>query len=209
MRVAVDLRVLELLSARLCHELVSPIGAVNNGVELLAEDDPEFVKDAVDLIGQSGRKAGRRLQFYRFAYGFSGSAGGTGGPDARTLAAGLFEDGKVECTWSPEAATLPLDWQKLACNLVLVAAECLPRGGTIVVRPLRNGISGIEVRASGDAVTASPEMRVAIGADAVVDELTSRTVQSYFTARLAEQLGAQLTVALAPGGELALTASAG
>ena len=205
MRVAVDLRVLELLSARLCHELVSPIGAINNGVELLGEDDPEFVKDAVELIGQSGRKAARRLQFYRFAYG----SGGSGGPDARTLAAGLFEDGKIESTWSPEAATLPLDWQKLACNLVLVAADCLPRGGTIVVRPLRNGISGIEVMASGDAVTASPEMRVAIGPDAAVDELTSRTVQPYFTARLAEQLGAQLTVALAPGGELMLTASAG
>jgi histidine phosphotransferase ChpT len=207
MRVAVDLRVLELLSARLCHELVSPIGAINNGVELLGEDDPEFVKDAVDLIGQSGRKAARRLQFYRFAYGSGG--GGSGGPDARTLTAGLFEDSKIESTWTPEAATLPFDWQKLACNLVLVAADCLPRGGTIVVRPLRNGISGIEVRASGDSVTASPEMRVAIGPDAAVDELTSRTVQSYFTARLAEQLGAHVTVALAPGGELTLTASAG
>src|SRR5580658_5829839 len=78
MGVMIELRVLELLSARLCHELVSPVGAINNGVELLAEEDPDFVRDAIELIGQSARTASRRLQFYRFAYGTSASA--TGAP---------------------------------------------------------------------------------------------------------------------------------
>src|SRR3954467_11382201 len=76
----IDLRVLELLAARLCHELISPIGAIANGVELLGEDDPEFVRDATALIGQSAKKAGQRLQFYRFAYG-SSATGDTAGPD--------------------------------------------------------------------------------------------------------------------------------
>jgi hypothetical protein len=74
MSVVVELRVLELLSSRLCHELISPVGAINNGIELMDEDDAEFVKDATKLIANSARTAGKRLDFYRFAYG-SGRAG--------------------------------------------------------------------------------------------------------------------------------------
>ena len=86
----VDLRVLELLTARLCHELSGPIAAINNGVELLAEEDlalavdrpdPAFLQDAVALVGDSARRARSRLQFYRFAYGFS-SGSADGGPGA-------------------------------------------------------------------------------------------------------------------------------
>jgi histidine phosphotransferase ChpT len=204
MRVVVDLRVLELLSGRLCHELVSPVAAISNGVELLGEEDPDFVRDAVDLIGQSARKAGRRLQFYRFAYGTGGSGG-----DAKTLIDGLLDDGKITCDWPAEAMTLPQDWQRLACNLVVMATECLPRGGAIAVRPKRAGVSGLEVVATGEAVNVTPEMRAAAAANAVVDDLTARTVQSYFTARLAEQLAAQLTVAQVTPAQAALTAVAG
>src|SRR6476620_5631585 len=102
MRVSVDLRVLELLTARLVHELVSPIGAINNGVELLGEVDPDFVRDAVELIGQSGRRAGKRLQFYRFAYGTAPTAN-VSGPEPGELVAGLLDGGKVACDWTAEA----------------------------------------------------------------------------------------------------------
>jgi histidine phosphotransferase ChpT len=206
MRVTVDLRVLELLSARLCHELVSPVAAINNGVELLGEEDPDFVRDAVELIGQSAQKAGRRLQFYRFAYGTSGSAAGI---DPKALVEGLLDDGKITCDWPSEAMTLPQDWQRLACNIVVMATECLPRGGAIAVRPKRAGVSGVEVIATGDTVNVTPEMRAAVAPNAVVDDLTSRTVQSYFSGRLAERLGAQLAVAQVTPGQAALTAIAG
>ena len=77
---ALDLRVLELLTARLCHELSGPIAAINNGVELLVDEptlagdgaDPGFVQDAIALVGDSASRAASRLQFYRFAYGFGG-----------------------------------------------------------------------------------------------------------------------------------------
>ena len=85
MSTQIDIRILELLSARLCHELISPVGAINNGVELLGEEDPEFVRDAVTLVGQSAKKAAQRLQFYRFAYGTLG--GGSAGLDPRDLLA--------------------------------------------------------------------------------------------------------------------------
>src|SRR3977135_3090078 len=69
---AVDLRVVELLAARLCHDLIGPVAAIGNGAELLADEEPDFLQDAIALVGESARKANRRLQFYRFAYGFSG-----------------------------------------------------------------------------------------------------------------------------------------
>lgn len=206
MPIALDLRVLELLAARLCHELVSPVGAINNGVEILEEDDPEFVRDAVELIGQSARRAGKRLQFYRFAYG-SRAGAATGGPSPAELVVGLLDGGKVICDWS--ATTLPLDWQKLACNMVVLAAEVLPRGGTVAVRPLGAGASGVEVVASGETLNATPEMRSAIGPEVVVDDLTSRTIHAYFTARLAEGMGAVLVVAGSSPSEVVFRASAG
>ncbi len=141
MSVAVDFRVLDLLCGRLCHELVSPVGAIANGVELLGEDDPEFVKEAVGLIGQSARRAGQRLQFYRFAYGTAGT-GEHATIDGAALAAGLLEGGKVQCAWAPEIARLPVPWQRLACNMVVIAAEMLPRGGAVLVRPPGAGGEG-------------------------------------------------------------------
>jgi histidine phosphotransferase ChpT len=189
----IEFRVLELINARLCHELVSPVGAVNNGVELLDDDDPEFVRDAIQLIGQSARKAGQRLQFYRFAYGTTASSSG-GVASGRDLAIGLLEGGKVRCDWSAEATTLPADWQRLACNMLVLAAETLPRGGAVLVRPLSAGASGLEVAAEGEGVNVGPELRAALDADAPVDQLTSRTVHAYFTARLARQLGAAIAL---------------
>lgn len=195
MSLMVEFRVVELLSARLCHELVSPVGAINNGVELLGEDDPDFVRDAIELIGQSARKAGQRLQFYRFAYGTTASASAGASSNGRELALGLLEGGKVRCDWSAEASTLPIDWQRLACNMIVLATEILPRGGTAVIRRLGGGGSGIEVAAEGETVNLAPEMRAALDPAALVEQLSSRTVHSYFTARLAAQLGASLVLA--------------
>jgi histidine phosphotransferase ChpT len=209
MSVKVELRVLELLNARLCHELVSPIGAISNGVELLGEEDPDFVRDAIQLIGQSARKASQRLQFYRFAYGTSTSATGGLAVGGRELAEGLLEGGKVTCEWHAEAATLPHDWQRLACNMVELGAEVLPRGGTVLVRPLREGASGIEVAARGESTNITPEMRAALDPDVPIDRLTSRTIHAYFTARLASQLGAILALVEAEPQHVLFRAAAG
>jgi len=212
MSMLVDMRVVELLNARLCHELVSPVGAINNGVELLGEEDPDFVRDAIQLIGQSARKASQRLQFYRFAYGTNASASSSssGSPaSGRDLSVGLFEETKVRCDWQAGAATLPSDWQRLACNMLVLAGEALPRGGSVVVRPLRAGISGIEVVAEGDNVNVTPEMRAALEQGAPVEELTSRTIQAYFAARLAGQLGAMLALVEAEPQRAMFRAAAG
>lgn len=191
-----EFRVLELLASRLCHELISPVGAINNGVELLNDGDAGFAHDATNLIGQSARRAAMRLQFYRFAYGAGGVGGGA--PDARALVAGILESGKVRCDWPAEFDALSPPWQKLACNLTLLTAEILPRGGTVT---LARAGSGVSAMAAGEAVNLTPELKAALAPAADVAALTARTIHAYFTARYAEHVGATLT--LSEGGKSA------
>src|SRR5581483_1942360 len=127
----IDLRVLRLLASRLCHDLIGPVAAINNGVELLGDEDPDFVRDAVALVGDSARKAAARLQFYRFVFG--AGQGTPSGQSPQALAAALFDGGPILCDYGAAAAELGLEWQKLACNLLLVAGEALPRGGRLVL----------------------------------------------------------------------------
>jgi histidine phosphotransferase ChpT len=180
-----DTRLSALLCARLCHELSGPIAAINNGTELLADDDLDFAQDAAEMIGLSARRAADRLQFYRFAYGFSGGIASSTPP--RDLAARLFGGSRITCEYAESAAVLPLEWQQLACNLLLVGAEALPRGGPLVL-----AAAILEIEAVGEAPVLSPETLAALTLTAPVDALTSRTVQAYFAGVLAASLGCRL-----------------
>jgi len=192
---AIDLRVVELLAARLCHDLIGPISAISNGVELLADEDPDFVRDAARLVGDSARKANRNLQFYRFAYAFGG--GGLVGPAPHLLAVEFFAQTSIECDYRAEARALPLDQQKLGCAMLALAGEGLPRGGRLV---LSTGAAGPEIEATGAGTGPSPEIRAALALAVPTAELTSRTVGGYFAGLLAEALGRRLVVADRPGG---------
>jgi histidine phosphotransferase ChpT len=187
-----DTRISALLCARLCHELSGPIAAINNGIELLADEDPDFVQVAVELVGDSSRQASDRLQFYRFAYGFAG-AGAVAGAGPRDLSGRFFEGSRIACEYDESAADLPLDWQKLACNLLLVGAEALPRGGRLVlVAPT------LELLATGDAAMLSPETLAALTLVTPVDALGSQTVQAYFAGLLAASVGCRLVGTVEP-----------
>jgi histidine phosphotransferase ChpT len=194
------MRVLELLMARLCHELSAPIAAINNGVELLAEEDADaapsgtsFVRDAAALIGDSARRAGKRLQFYRFAYGFGRSAA-IAGPPPHELAVNLFDASRIACNYSDSVRVLPLDWQKLACNLLSIGAETLPRGGGLTITD-----GPLSLEAIGEAAALSPDTRAALMLATPIADLTSRTAHGFFTGLLAQALGCRLISAAEPG----------
>ena len=191
-----DLRVLELLTARLCHELIGPITAINNGVELLAEEpflargqaDLDFMRDAIALVGDSASRAASRLQFYRFAYGY-GHDGSMVGSPPNELASRFFEKTRIACDYGESVRALPLDWQRLACNLLLAGAEALSRGGSLV---LAVACDGLHLEATGEFAALPPETSAALSPATPVAELTSRSVQAYFTGFLAETLGCRL-----------------
>lgn len=195
MAITIDLRVSELLMARLCHDLAGPIAAIGNGAELLDDDDPDFARQAATLIGDSAGTAARRLQLFRFAYGFS--AGALAGPPPHLLAGEYFSGGPITCDYSEAARGLDPAWQRLGCNLLMIAAEALPRGGRLAL--LAEG-DGVAVAAHGDGTGPSAEMGAAMSSSAPVETLTSRTIGAYFAGLLARALGRRLRVAAEPGG---------
>ena len=130
-----------LLCSRVCHDLISPTGAIVNGLEVLEEGgDAETKTFAMDLIKKSARTASARLQFCRIAFGAAGSAGAqidTG--DAENMARGFIEDDKVKLTWNLPRALLPKNRVKLLLNMLVVAGGTIPRGGTLTVDPIGSG----------------------------------------------------------------------
>lgn len=194
------MRILELLTTRLCHELSGPVAAIGNGIELLDEEleagsppGAGFVRDSVALISDSARCARNRLQFYRFAYGF-GLGGASAGPESPELADGFFAASPVACDYDESARTMAPDWQKLACNLLPVAADTLPRGGRLALSG-----SPLAIDAVGEAAALSGEARAALTLTTPVVELTARTIQPYFAGLLARALGCCLIATAEPG----------
>jgi histidine phosphotransferase ChpT len=199
-----DMRVVELLTARLCHDLAGPIAALGNGAEMLADEDPDFAAEAVRLIADSAVQAASRLRFYRFAYGFGGDGAAAGGAPSE-LAVGFFAATTIVCDYATAVCLLPLPWQKLACNLLLVAADGLPRGGTLA---LDTGARGLVLDGVGEAATLAPELLAAMSSTIPTAALTPRTVQARFTALLACGLGQRLLTSTAEAGRFRIAASA-
>ena len=195
MAITLDLRVCELLMARLCHDFAGPIAAIGNGAELLDDDDPIFVKQAASLIGDSAATVAKRLRLFRFVYGFS--AGAIAGPQPHALASEYFDGGNIACDYPAAVRELEAEWQRLACSLLLVAAEALPRGGSIA---LAAGSGAVSAAAVGDGDGPSVEAIEALSLNAPPATLTSRTVGAYFAGLLAKSLGCRLRVAASPGG---------
>jgi histidine phosphotransferase ChpT len=120
-----------LLCSRVCHDVISPVGAIVNGLEVLEDDKDEGMREfAMELIRKSAKTASARLQFCRLAFGAAGSAGAsidTG--DAENVARGLIADERTQLTWESPRAFMPKNKVKLALNLCLIAHACIPRGG--------------------------------------------------------------------------------
>ena len=199
MTVTVELRVLHLLSARLCHDLVGPVGAISNGIELVQEFGADMEKDAFDLIAGSAKRVANELQFFRVAYGMAAGMATTVA-DARTLLAPYIEGGRVKLDWpaGPDDKTTVIGDMpvKLALNMALLGAESLVRGGTVAVKVALAPKPEISIVATGEGARLEEETRKALDGTASVAELTPRSVQGYFTARLAESAGGALVCAV-------------
>ena len=193
----IDLRIAELLASRLCHDLVGPIGAVNNGMELLVDDEFGMADDALQLASTSARRAADSLQFFRLAYGMAGSRVGGELSELRNLAEAHLKPTKAELMWSdvtlPEGA--PDDLGKLLLNMIELGQETLPRGGSLTV-----GLSGgdgsvtVEIIAAGEGAQMRPETEAVLSSATSLDELTPRNVHGHFTALVAERLGGKLSI---------------
>lgn len=189
-----DLRAVELLCSRLCHELVNPIGAIRNGIELIEEMGGDTADEAIALIAHSANQAKRRLQLLRLAYGAAGADGGSSFADARQAAVSYFDGAKVALDW-PLARLEAVDagragLAKMILNLLMLGEEALPYGGTVSVQAQ----GGVRVLVQGRAAGLRPEIRQALDGRVAAGDLTPRTIHAYATGRFAEQYGLRLGV---------------
>lgn len=201
-------RVLELLCSRLCHDLISPVGAVRSGLELLAEFDDDPGGEAMALITSSAESASLKLRFFRVAFGLAGATQ-TDLPltEAKLLADAMVGSARTTLVWpGAEDGGAPAPGVvKVALNLILVAADMLPRGGTITAR-LAGGSESSSISVDADAADArvTDEARVAISGQVTDNDLTPRSVQGYFTWILLQRSGARLDLVERPGEGLSL-----
>jgi len=196
-----ELAATQLLMSHLCHELVSPIGAINNGIEMLEDfDGNELTPEAVALIGQSGKAAAAKLRFYRLAYGSAGMAGDLGlGHCAAVAAELLASDARVTLAWpAGDAVRLVPGGPQLVLNLVVLAAGALPRGGKVEVAIAAGGGRGaVELVATGvGAKLSEPVQAIAQGQERALDH---NTIHAWYCQRLAARLGT--TIALEAGSD--------
>ncbi|HEV7371959.1 histidine phosphotransferase family protein [Arenibaculum sp.] len=200
MTIDMDIRVAELLCSRLCHELVSPIGAINNGVELIEEMGEDMTDEAIALIAHSAGQAARRLRLLRLAYGAAGAGGTAGFADAQQAASAYFTGGKISLDWPPgrlpDALAERRGAAKMLLNLLVLGEEALAYGGTLRVDADGGGPS---VVAEGRAAGLRPETRAALEGSVAVDALSPRTVHAFATGSFAASYGFRLDVV--PGTE--------
>jgi histidine phosphotransferase ChpT len=181
-----------LLCSRVCHDLISPTGAIVNGLEVLEEDgDEETKKFALDLIKKSARTASARLQFCRIAFGAAGSAGAqvdTG--DAETMARGFIEDEKTKLTWNVPRALLPKNRVKLLLNMLVIATQTIPRGGTLTVDAVGEGeTTGFRIVAAGLNARIPQHLAMLLEGSSESGAVDAHAIQPFYTGLLARACG--------------------
>jgi histidine phosphotransferase ChpT len=183
------------LCSKLCHDLAGVIGAIANGAELLEdEDDEEIRKQAVELLAQSATQAGRRLRFFRIAFGAGGALGDAiDMSELREAAEGQFGGGRLKIEWPAEIARLTKAQAKLLFNLLLVAAAGLPRGGFL--RPSIAADGAVGVMAEGDGANIPEAVQSVLAGPAGLPEGIAAV--ALHALRLAAGAGQRVTAATA------------
>ena len=185
-----------LLCSRVCHDLISPVGAIVNGLEVLDDNPkPEDRDFALDLIRKSAKTASARLQFCRLAFGAAGSSGAQIDlGDAQNMAKGHIEDGKTTITWNLPRLLLPKNRVKLLLNMLVIAQQTIPRGGTLTIDPIGEGET-MSFRVSATGLNARVPQNIAdLLAASSGSSVDAHAVQPYYTRLLAEACGLKATL---------------
>jgi histidine phosphotransferase ChpT len=197
-----------MLCSRVCHDLISPVGAIVNGLEVLDDNPkPEDKEFALDLIRKSAKTASARLQFCRLAFGAAGSAGAQIDlGDAQNMARGHIEDGKCTIAWNLPRLLLPKNRVKLLLNMMVIAQQTIPRGGTLTVNPIGEG-EALSFRVTAAGLNARLPQNIAdiLSAEQITAS-DAHSVQPYYTRLLAQSCG--LRVSLAVEGEAVVVTAA-
>jgi len=199
-----------LLCSKLCHDLLSPVGAITNGLELFEDEtDPDMRQRCFELLQDSASSSANKLKYFRLAFGSASGYGDTVDPhEARELIEDMVgENSRIELRWLTKPEALPKKAVKIMLNLALVAKEALVRGGSLDIGA-EIADAGVEVviRAVGDKVVLDAGIRSALEGGVSEDEVTVRTVAAWMTRDLVQESGGMLNISPASDTELLLGA---
>ena len=188
-----------LLCSRVCHDVISPVGAIVNGLEVLDDDSDEETRAfALDLIKKSAGQASAKLQFCRLAFGAAGSAGAsidTG--DAEMVTRGLFGNDKLKLAWSVPRVLMPKNKVKLLLNLCVIAAGTIPRGGTLSVSSTGSSEEpSLMLRATGTNPRVHHALAGLLAGEPEGAAVDAHAIQPFFAGILARQVGYVLSLSL-------------
>lgn len=185
-----------LVASRVCHDIISPVGAITSGLEVLDEEGNEDMREfAMDLIRSSSRRASAKLQFARIAFGAAGSAGSAIDlGDAQKVAEGFMENEKANLEWDVPRLLMAKNKVKLLLNLILMANQCVPRGGLVAVK-----MEGTEesptftLRATGDYAKI-PAVLSEILSGNPIEQIDAHSVQPAYALLLADDAAMNLHI---------------
>jgi histidine phosphotransferase ChpT len=186
-----------LACSRVCHDVISPVGAIINGLEVLDEEkDGEMRQVALDLIKKSAATASARLQFCRLAYGAAGSAGASiDTSDAEAVTRGLIGDDRTKLVWNVPRRLAPKNKVKLLLNLCLLAFSTIPRGGVVTVTVEGEGDATVaDIEAKGANARLAKGAAALMAGEAESGGIDAHTIQPFFAGVVARSCGMAITV---------------
>jgi histidine phosphotransferase ChpT len=198
-----------LMVSRVCHDLVGPLGAVINGLEVLEDErDAAMREEALRLVTSSANQALARIQFMRIAFGAAGSAGAELDlGEIGRLVGELLEGGKVKLEWNVPRVYWAKNWAKLLMNAALLGADSLPRGGVVVVEAGADpAMPTFKIRATGLNARVTEEVEKSIRGESEPGLLDARAIQPFLTHRLSRTVNAGLAIGLVENGVVEITA---
>ena len=202
-----DLDLAALLCSRVCHDVISPVGAIANGLELMddPETDAELKATALDMVRSSAKTATAKLKFCRIAFGAAGSAGAhIDMSEAGEVARAFVGHEKVKLEWLAPRENRPKQEVKLLLNMLLLALAGIPRGGVVTVTAEGQGLA---VRAKGERAKINEGLAAALTGTADLVTLDARLVQPYYARILAEAAGLNINMVMEADDVVAVTAT--
>lgn len=203
----IDIGLIEQLASKICHDLISPIGAVNNGIEFLEEMGADAGQEVIDLITYSASQASAKLQAYRMAYGSGGADANIKPEDVHTaIEAVLGKNSKIKQDWDPHTPLGPEERPKGFCKTlisgILLAIECLPKGGTIAVQA--DGDEGVRIIATGEDACPRGDAIRALDNSMPRESLEPKYVHPYIAGIMARHYGFELSLTEAGDGKVVI-----
>ncbi|MAS87937.1 MAG: hypothetical protein CMH30_08205 [Micavibrio sp.] len=199
MNYPITAKILEILSSRICHDLVGPISAVNNGVEFWQEMGIDAGEEAVQLIGHSAKQGAYKLQLFRLAYASGGGETHIKLADIKACFENFSREFRAKLDWQLDSpkydGELPRGYAKLLLNLLMIGIDMLPKGGTIKVSTTPNkSDKHFTVDLISEDLMVNLEYKDALEGTADPEVITPRTIHPYMTRAFTESYGLNLDI---------------